>query len=136
MNEGTAAPPQGVAPGEEVLISLPTWGFGVAFGPPSLWTWSRWNLIQIVLTSQRLYGVWNPSRSRMLFSRKRGKVHFEVPLATIKDVSIGRVGMIRTVTLRYEAEKELKQLTIEGSLLRTDQIQQLHDMLQRRFSAH
>ena len=82
MTEETAAVPPAVARAEEVLINLPTWGFGVAFGPPSLWTWSRWNLIQIILTNQRLYGVWNPSRSRILFSRKRGRVvlrgsHFE-----------------------------------------------------------
>lgn len=122
-------------PTEQVLVSLPTRGFGVAFGAPSLWTWTKWNLMKVTLTNLRLYGVWDPHISRLLFSRKRGKVYFDVPVASIAQVRLTRVALNLAVAVTYQLGDETKQLTIEGAIPWHDRIRELHDALQQCLAA-
>ncbi len=118
-------------PTEQVLVSLPTRGFGVAFGAPSLWTWTKWNLMKVTLTNLRLYGVWDPHISRLLFSRKRGKVHFDIPVTNITHVRLARVGLNLAVAITHRLGDEEKELTIEGAIPWHDRIRELHDGLRR-----
>jgi len=122
-------------PPEQVLVSLPARGFGVALGAPSLWTWTKWNLMKVTLTNLRLYGVWDPHISRMLFSRKRGKVYFDVPMASITEARLARVAMNLAVAVKYRLGDEVKELTIEGAIPWHNRIRELHDALQRSLAA-
>lgn len=123
------------APSDEALVTLPARGFGMAFGAPSLWTWTKWNLIKVMLTNDRLYGVWDPWISRMLFSRNRGKVYFDIPVASIPVARLAHVALNLAVAITYRLGDQTKEITIEGAVPWHDQIRQLHDALQRRLTA-
>ena len=74
----------GTDPAERRLFSFGPFGVSISRGRPSVWTKSMRNTIEVVLTTQRLCGVWNPK----IFDWLTPKLDFESELGK-SNVAVG-----------------------------------------------
>jgi len=127
VGSGPAIPPAAAA--EEVLLRFGPFGVSITEGRPGLWKWSKRNLIEVVLTSQRLYGMVNPPLAGLFSSKDRGQVSFTIPLPSILAWEPVSFLANRCIWIRYREGAAIKEVSVQAAMGLHGQI----DILQERF---
>jgi hypothetical protein len=131
----TASPPSvSSAPAEPAqereLQRFGAFGVGITFGRPSLWRWTKFDMIEIVLTDRRVCGVWNPSISRTFVSARRGQLFFQVPLADVVAMEPLKFLGKTVVWLKWRDGAGFKEVSIQGSLGKGPDVTRLHHLIE------
>jgi hypothetical protein len=87
------------------------------------------NVIEVVLTDQRLCGVWQPKLFAFALGRKKGQVYFSIPLASIVAAELTGLAAARVLCLRYREGEAAKELSIAAALGLHQHVEQLHQRL-------
>jgi hypothetical protein len=126
-----AAPPPPQPPvQEQELLRFGSFGVGITFARPALFAWTKYNVIEVVLTDRRVCGVWNPSVARAFVSSKRGQLNFQVPLADVASMELITFMRRKVVWLKWREGAGFKEVSIEGGLGRGADVQRLHQLLE------
>ena len=119
----------GPDPVERRLFSFGPFGISISRARPSVWTKSMRNTIEVVLTNQRLCGVWNPRFFAFAFGRKKGQVYFSIPLASIVVLELTNLLAARVLYVQYREGAESKELCVEAALGLHQYVEQLYQQL-------
>ncbi|HOG29533.1 MAG TPA: zinc ribbon domain-containing protein [Vicinamibacterales bacterium] len=130
-----AAAPPAQQPEERELLRFGSFGVGITYGRPALFAWTRWNMIEVVLTDRRVCGLQSSLIARMLLSSRRGELAFQVPLADVVAMERLKVAARTAVYLKWREGAAFKEVSIEGGLGCSDHILRLHELLEQLLKA-
>lgn len=120
---------------EQELLRFGSFGVGITFGRPSLFRWTKSNRHEVVLTDRRILIVRKPSIARAIFSRKRGGIDLEVPLADV--VKTERLSFLGrpVVWLEWRKGAGTREVSIEGAFGRGADVVRFQDLLEALLAA-
>lgn len=91
--------------GERTLLAFGPLGYEHCFGRPGLFVWMRKNNTEFYVTDRRLCGL------------RRGKVVFEIPLASIGNLQVFPFMLARVLWVQYWDGSAWKELSVLGTAL-------------------
>jgi hypothetical protein len=130
-----ASPAAEPAGQERELHRFGAFGVGITFGRPALFAWTKYNMIEVVLTDRRVCGIWNPSIARTFMSSKRGQFYFQVPIADVVGMELIPFLGRKVVWLKWREGAGFKEVSIEGTIGLNANIERLHQLLGPLLSA-
>jgi hypothetical protein len=120
---------------ERELLRFGAFGVGITFARPAIFAWTKYNMIEVVLTDRRVCGIWNPSIVRTFMSSKRGQFYFQVPIADVVGTELLTYLGRKVVWLKWREGAGFREVSIEASIGLGANIERLHQLLGPLLSA-